>query len=155
VKVSPLAAEAGIAVDERGLIITDATLRSVSHPEIHAIGDAAAVRMAWGQIHGTCQSGLPTAAYTADTVARLLRGKTVAPFRFGYYHQPVSLGRKDAVIQFTNADDTPKRWYLKGKAAVMYTESVSSCPVPMFKMSKHMTVQVQPTKGGRATRTTA
>lgn len=152
VKVSPLAAQAGITTDARGLIVVDATLKSVSHPTIHAIGDAAAVRMAWGQIHGTCQSGMPTGAYTADTVARDLRGKKVKPFRFGYFHQPVSLGRKDAVIQFTKADDTAGRFYLTGRAAVMYKESVSSSPVPVFKMSKKVTVGVALSKGGRATR---
>ncbi|MFE6864142.1 NAD(P)/FAD-dependent oxidoreductase [Nocardia sp. NPDC057668] len=155
VRVSTLAARAGIATDAQGLIITDPTLRSVSHPEIRAVGDAAAVTMAWGRIHGTCQSGLPTAAYAADAIARELRGKPVRPFRFGYVHQPVSLGRKDAVVQFTNADDTPKRWYLKGGAAVFYKESVSSSPVPAFKRSRKMTAQVQLSKGGRATRKTA
>ncbi|MEV8022940.1 FAD-dependent oxidoreductase [Streptomyces sp. NPDC086554] len=50
VRVSALAADSGIAVDGRGLILVDATLRSTSHPEIHAIGDAAAVRQAWGQV---------------------------------------------------------------------------------------------------------
>ncbi|MEC3919723.1 NAD(P)/FAD-dependent oxidoreductase [Nocardia sp. CDC160] len=155
VKVAPLAAEAGIAVDERGLIVTDPTLRSVSHPEIYAIGDAAAIRMAWGQVHGTCQTGMASAAYAADTLAQRLRGKTVKPFRIGYFHQPVSLGRKDAVIQFTHADDTPNRWYLKGKAACAYKAMVSGSPVPTFKMSKHMTMQAQLSNGGRATRETA
>ncbi|MFI7444802.1 NAD(P)/FAD-dependent oxidoreductase [Nonomuraea indica] len=152
VKVSPLAADAGIATDDRGLILVDATLRSVSHPEIHAVGDAAAVRLAWGQIHGTCQSGLPTAQYTADTIARLLRGKAVKPFRFGYFHQPVSLGRRDAVIQFTKADDTPSRWYLTGRAAVAYKETVSGSPLTTYRLSKHMNVTTIVSKGGRATR---
>ncbi|MEV2222278.1 FAD-dependent oxidoreductase [Nocardia vinacea] len=155
VRVSPLAARSGIETDARGLIVVDPTLRSVSHPNIHAIGDAAAVRQAWGQIHGTCQSGLPTAAYVADSIARQLKGKTVEPFRFGYFHQPVSLGRKDAVIQFTAADDTPGRFYLTGRAAVLYKEGVSSSPVPSFKLSKKMTVSVQLSKGGKATRATA
>ncbi|MFD0362217.1 NAD(P)/FAD-dependent oxidoreductase [Nocardia sp. GCM10030253] len=155
VRVSPLAAQAGIETDARGLIVVDPTLRSVSHPNIHAIGDAAAVRQAWGQIHGTCQSGMPTAAYTADTIARQLRGKTVKPFRFGYFHQPVSLGRNDAVIQFTKADDTPGRYYLSGRAAVRYKETVSSSPVPSFKLSKKVTMSVQLSKGGKATRATA
>ncbi|MFF7944492.1 NAD(P)/FAD-dependent oxidoreductase [Nocardia gamkensis] len=152
VRVSPLAAQAGIETDPHGLIVVDPTLKSVSHPTIHAIGDAAAVRQAWGRIHGTCQSGMPTAAYTADVIARQLRGKRVRPFRFGYFHQPVSIGRKDAVIQFTKADDRPRRGYLTGRAAVRYKEAVSGSPVPVFTLSKRMTVSVTLSKGGRATR---
>ncbi|MBF6297945.1 FAD-dependent oxidoreductase [Nocardia amamiensis] len=155
VRVSPLATQAGIATDAKGLVITDPTLRSVSHPEIHAIGDAALVRQAWGQLHGTCQSGVVTADYTATVIARLLRGKTVQPLRFGYFHQPVSLGREDAVIQFTNADDTPNRWYLKGKAAVIYKEQVSSTPPVAAKLSRYVKLPVQLSEGGRATRKTA
>ncbi|MBF6412547.1 FAD-dependent oxidoreductase [Nocardia cyriacigeorgica] len=155
VKVPALAAQAGIETDSRGLIITDPTLRSVSHPDIHAIGDAALVRQAWGELHGTCQSGVVTADYTATVIARLLRGKKVKPLRFGYFHQPVSLGRKDAVIQFTNADDTPNRWYLRGKAAVIYKEQVSSTPPVAAKLSRYVELPVQLSKGGRATRKTA
>ncbi|MYS08767.1 FAD-dependent oxidoreductase, partial [Streptomyces sp. SID6041] len=140
VKVSPLASDAGIATDERGLLLVDATLRSASHPEIHAIGDAAAVRQAWGRLHGTCQSGLPTAQYTADTVARLVRGKAVKPFRFGYFHQPVSLGRRDAVIQFTKPDDTPRGLHLTGRSAVVYKETVSGSPLTTYRFSKRMNV---------------
>lgn len=139
-------------MDGRGLILVDATLRSTSHPEIHAIGDAAAVRQAWGQVHGTCQSGLPVAAYTADALARRLRGKAVKPFRFGYFHQPVSLGRSDAVIQFTYADDTPRRWFLRGRPAVAYKEMISGSPLKLYRMSKRMTVSASLSKGGRATR---
>ncbi|MEV4002308.1 FAD-dependent oxidoreductase [Actinomadura sp. NPDC049753] len=155
VRVPQLAAQAGIATDGKGLILTDPTLRSVSHPEIHAIGDAALVRQAWGQIHGTCQSGVVTADYTAGVIARLLRGKPVKPLRFGYFHQPVSLGRKDAVVQFTRADDTPRRWYLKGKAAVIYKEQVSGTPPVAAKMSRYVKIPVQLSKGGRATRKAA
>jgi NADH dehydrogenase FAD-containing subunit len=152
VKVPPLAADAGIAADDRGLILVDATLRSLSHPEIHAIGDAAAVRLTWGQLHGTCQSGLPTAQYTADTIARLLRGKAVRAFRFGYFHQPVSLGRRDAVIQFTKADDTPRRMHLTGRSAVAYKEMVSGSPLKAYRFSKHLNVTTIVSRGGRATR---
>lgn len=155
VRVSPLAAESGIATDEAGLVVTDATLRSVSHPDVYAVGDAASIRLPWGQVHGTCQSGIPSGAYVGDTIARRLRGRTVRPFRFGYFHQPVSLGRKDALIQFTRADDTPTRWYLKGGAAVRYKESVSGSPVWSFRMSRRFNVPVTISKGGRATRTTA
>lgn len=154
-RVSPLAAASGLATDPRGLIRVDPTLRSVSHPEIHAIGDAALVRQAWGPLHGTCQSGVVTADYTAAAIARLLRGKPVRPLRFGYFHQPVSLGRKDAVIQFTRADDTPNRWYLRGRAAALYKELVSGSPPVAAEMSRYVKIPVRLSKGGRATRATA
>ncbi len=154
VRVAPLAAEAGIATDETGRIVTDATLRSVSHPEIYAIGDAAAIRQAYGVIHGTCQSGLPTAAHIAENIARQLRGKELKPFRFGYIHQPVSLGRKDAVIQFTYADDTPRRWMLTGRAAVLYKETVSSSPIKTYGLAKRIAISARmlSTTGGRRSR---
>ncbi|WP_233608529.1 hypothetical protein [Nocardia stercoris] len=59
------------------------------------------------------------------------------------------------MVQFTNADDTPKRWYLKGRAAVFYKESVTGSPIPVAKMSTKVTVPVSMvtmSKGGRSTR---
>ncbi|GAA4636236.1 FAD-dependent oxidoreductase [Actinoallomurus vinaceus] len=85
-RVSPLAAAAGLTVDERGRVVTDATLRSVSHPEVYAVGDAAAIRQGYGVMHGTCQGGMPTGVHAAVSIVRALKGKRPKPFRFGYYH---------------------------------------------------------------------
>nr|WP_322984189.1 FAD-dependent oxidoreductase [Streptomyces sp. S584] len=89
-RVSPLAAAAGLEVDERGRVVTDTTLRSTSHPEVYAVGDAAAVRQGYGVMHGTCQGGMPTGVHAAVSVLRTLRGKRPKPFRFGHYHTPAS-----------------------------------------------------------------
>ncbi len=111
-----------------------------------AVGDAAAVRQGWGEIHGTCQSGIPTGAHAADNVARLIAGRAAKPFRFGYIHQPVSLGRHDAVIQFTKPDDSPRRWYLTGKRAVRYKELVTSSPPVTYRLPRRFTLDAA---GGR------
>ncbi|MGP3955172.1 NAD(P)/FAD-dependent oxidoreductase [Nonomuraea sp. 3N208] len=132
----PVAAKSGLTVDERGRIVVDSALRSVSHADVYAVGDAAAVAQPFGVLHGTCQGGIPTGLHAADSLAATLRGKTPKPFRFGYIHQPVSLGRKDAVIQFTRPDDSPRRWFLTGRAATVYKETVSSSPIPTFKLLK-------------------
>jgi NADH dehydrogenase FAD-containing subunit len=138
VRVSPLAATAGLQVDDRGRIVTDESLRSVSHPNVYAIGDAAAIRQSYGVMHGTCQSGIPTSLHAAASIARELNGKQPKPFRFGYVHQPVSLGRHDAVIQFTHADDAPGRFYLAGRLAVAYKETVSSSPWTTYRLIRAM-----------------
>jgi NADH:ubiquinone reductase (H+-translocating) len=151
---SPLAGEAGLAVDDRGRVIVDDTLRSVSHPSVYAVGDSAAVRQPWGELHGTCQSGLPTAICAADAIAREIAGKTPKRFRFGYIHQPVSLGRHEGVIQFAKPNDTPRRGYLKGKRAVRYKETVSASPPKLYRLSRRHVLPktLLVPKGGRATR---
>ena len=115
--------------------MVDASLRSVSHPTVFAIGDAAAIRLAWGEIHGTCQSGIPSGAR-----GRQHRppgpNRKLKPFRFGYWHQPLSLGRNDAVIQFTKRDDTPRRLWIKGSRAVAYKELVTSSPPTTYRIAR-------------------
>ncbi|WTW99452.1 FAD-dependent oxidoreductase [Streptomycetaceae bacterium NBC_01309] len=152
-RVSPMAAAAGLAVDERGRIVTDTALRSVSHPDVYAVGDAAAVHQGYGVMHGTCQGGMPTGVHAALSIVRALKGKRPKPFRFGYYHTPVSLGRNDAVVQFTRPDDSPRRAYLSGRKAVWYKETVTSAPWPTFGRMKKMPASgaFWP-RGGRFTR---
>ncbi|MFI6145457.1 NAD(P)/FAD-dependent oxidoreductase [Streptomyces sp. NPDC051109] len=152
-RVSALAAAAGLAVDGRGRIVTDASLRSVSHPEVYAVGDAAAIRQGYGVMHGTCQGGMPTGVHAAVSIVRALKGKRPRPFRFGYYHTPVSLGRHDAVVQFTRPDDSPRRMYLTGRVAARYKETVTAAPWPTYGRMKKMPASgaVWP-RGGRFTR---
>ncbi|MFJ8547393.1 NAD(P)/FAD-dependent oxidoreductase [Streptomyces sp. NPDC093586] len=152
-RVSPLAAAAGLTVDERGRVVTDTALRSVSHPEVYAVGDAAAVRQGYGVMHGTCQGGMPTGVHAALSIDRVLRGKQPKPFRFGYYHTPVSLGRHDAVVQFTRPDDSPRRICLTGRTAVRYKETVTASPWPTYGRMKKMPASgaFWP-RGGRFTR---
>ncbi|MBH5333734.1 FAD-dependent oxidoreductase [Streptomyces pactum] len=152
-RTSPLAAAAGLTVDDRGRVVTDATLRSVSHPEVYAIGDAAAVPQGYGVMHGTCQGGMPTGVHAALSIDRMLRGRRPRPFRFGYYHTPVSLGRGDAVVQFTRPDDSPRQICLTGRVAVRYKETVTASPWPTYGRMKKMPASgaLWP-RGGRATR---
>ncbi|MER6134277.1 FAD-dependent oxidoreductase [Streptomyces sp. NPDC001815] len=152
-RVSPMAAAAGLHVDERGRVITDSALRSVSHPDVYAVGDAAAIRQGYGVMHGTCQSGMPTGVHAALSILRVLAGKEPKPFRFGYYHTPVSLGRNDAVVQFTHPDDRPRRIVLTGKRAAKYKETVTAAPWPTFARMKKMPASgaFWP-RGGRYTR---
>jgi NADH dehydrogenase FAD-containing subunit len=152
VRGCPLAEEAGLQVDPHGRIVVDRTLRSVSHPSVYAVGDVAAVSLPCGVLHGTCQSGIPTGVHAAEVIARRLAGREPRPFRFGYVHQPVSLGRRDAVIQFTRADDGPRRVILTARTAARYKQAVSSSPWPLFGMLPRHPGLLRWSHGGRAGR---
>ncbi|MBL1075454.1 FAD-dependent oxidoreductase [Nocardia sp. 2] len=155
VRVPGLAARAGIGTAADGLIAVDPTLRSLTHPDIYAVGDAAHIRQRWGALHGTCQSAMPSGAHAADQIARQLEGGIPKPFRFGYFHQPVSLGRGDAVVQFVRHDDSPRRLLITGRRAVRYKESISAGPISTYTKTKGLLGLLVPTgisKGGFVTR---
>ncbi|SEG08884.1 NADH dehydrogenase, FAD-containing subunit [Saccharopolyspora kobensis] len=124
-RVPDLAGRAGFAVDGNGRVIVDEEFRSISHPEVTAIGDAAAGRMRSGQeLRMACATGLPSAQHAVRALADRLSGRRPRPLRFRYLNQCISLGRKDALVQFVHADDTPREAVLTGRKAALYKEVI-------------------------------
>ena len=123
--VSPLAAEAGLAVDPQGRVLVDERLRSQSHPHVYAVGDAASATAGGQPTRMSCQTGLPMGSYAAAAISADLRGQRTSPFRMRYVWQNISLGRGDGVTQFTRFDDTPRRAVLTGKAAARFKELIT------------------------------
>ncbi|MFE7129642.1 NAD(P)/FAD-dependent oxidoreductase [Streptomyces sp. NPDC057638] len=121
-----LAAGAGLALDPgTGRIAVDATLRSLSHPDIHAVGDAAAAHSPrGGTLRMGCATALPTGSHAASVLIAESRGRQPEPLRFGYVIQCVSLGRHDGVIQFVHPDDSPRDRVLTGRRAAFVKERV-------------------------------
>ncbi|WP_175596119.1 NAD(P)/FAD-dependent oxidoreductase [Thermomonospora catenispora] len=139
-RVPDLARQAGFAVKADGRMVVDDTLRSTSHPEVYGIGDAAAARGSSGQeLRMACASGLPTAQAAARAIAARLAGKEPRPLKFGYYQQCISLGRKDGLIQFVHADDSPRKAVLTGRLAARYKDTVIRT-VALFQ--RHPTIPV-------------
>lgn len=124
-RVPRLAREAGLAVDQRGRMVVDQTLRSVSHPEVYAVGDAAAVHRPDGQeLRMACATGAPSAQQAARAIADRLAGRQPRPLHFRHFQQCISLGRRDGLIQFVHADDRPRKAVLTGRPAALYKEAV-------------------------------
>jgi NADH dehydrogenase FAD-containing subunit len=124
-RVSDLARRAGLAVDGAGRMIVDQTLRSVSHPEVSGVGDAAAIRRADGlELRMACATGLPSAQQAVRAMAAELAGREPRPLRYRYLNQCISLGRRDGLVQFVHADDTPREAVLTGRLAALYKEAI-------------------------------
>jgi NADH dehydrogenase FAD-containing subunit len=119
--VPTLARRSGLAVNDGGRALVDPTLRSFSHPDVYVIGDAAAVAGRWGaQLAMGCRSGGFTGPQVADVVAARLAGREPKPFRYRYFHECISLGRKRGLVQFLAADETPHDRILTGRRAIAY-----------------------------------
>ena len=71
----PWLATSGLAVDEQGFVRVDETLRSVSHPEVFALGDCAAAGEAKSGVHAVRQGEL-----LSDNLRKLIAGLPLAPY---------------------------------------------------------------------------
>ncbi|MET8282571.1 FAD-dependent oxidoreductase [Micromonospora sp. NPDC005174] len=124
--VHPIAAATTLTVAATGQIVVDGTMRSVSHPDVYAIGDAGLAAGPGGKpLRMSCASGTPMAWQAADAIAARLTGRTKmpnAPLR--YFNQCISLGRRDGIIQYVTADDRAKPSQLTGRLAARYKEVV-------------------------------
>lgn len=120
-RVPDLARRSGLVVDTADRALVDRTLRSISHPDVYVIGDAAAVSGPWGdQLAMGCRSGGFTGPVVGDVIAARLTGREPKQFRYRYFHECLSLGRRHGLIQFLNADETPKNRILTGRKAIAY-----------------------------------
>ncbi|MFJ8047347.1 NAD(P)/FAD-dependent oxidoreductase [Streptomyces luteogriseus] len=123
--VHPIARATTLEVSGTGQIIVDRTMRSVSHPDVYVVGDAA-LAMGPGDkpLRMSCASGVPTAWQAADAIAARLTGTKVPTVPVRYFNQCISLGRKDGLIQYVTADDRAKSAALTGRLAALYKEII-------------------------------
>lgn len=138
--VHPIAQASALEVTGTGQIVVDGSMRSVSHPDVYAVGDAA---MAMGPgdkpLRMSCASGTPMAWQAADTIAARLTGGKLPNAPLRYFNQCISLGRRNGLIQYVTADDRAVSAALTGRLAALYKEIVCKGAAwgvanPMFKM---------------------
>lgn len=123
--VHPIAAATTLSVSNTGQIVVDGTMRSVSHPDVYAVGDAGIAEGANGTaLRMSCASGIPMAWLAADAIAARLTGGPVAEPTIGYVTQCISLGRRDAIIQRVTSDDQAKSTAVTGRVGARIKEFV-------------------------------
>lgn len=123
--VHPIAAASGLEVTDRGRIVVDGTMRSTSHPDVYAVGDAGFATGAKGKpLRMSCASGIPTAWQAADSIVSRLTGLKLPNTPLKYFNQCISLGRREGLIQYVSTDDRSVNATLRGRAAAIYKELV-------------------------------
>lgn len=131
-----LAADAGILLGADGRITVDECLRSVSHPEVYAAGDAAG---AWTSDAGTlrmaCATALPVGTRAGRNAAADLTGGEARPLRFRYQAQVLSLGRHDGLVQRVRGDDSPTDLVVTGRLAAFAKEQVVRSTVRALRLA--------------------
>ena len=101
------------------------TMRSVSHPDVYAIGDAGLAMGPGGKpLRMSCASGVPMAWQAADAIAARLTGGKLPNAPLRYFNQCISLGRREGLIQYVTADDRAVPAVLTGRLAAVYKELV-------------------------------
>jgi NADH dehydrogenase FAD-containing subunit len=124
-RVPDLARESGLAVAENGRLLVDGTMRSVSHPEVYGIGDAAAAHQADGrELRMGCGPGGLAAACAVRAIGDRLAGRTPRQLRVEFDGQCISLGRKDGLVQYAKFDGRPLGPMITGRAAAVVKEAI-------------------------------
>ncbi|RLK62009.1 NAD(P)/FAD-dependent oxidoreductase [Actinokineospora cianjurensis] len=141
--VPTLARDAGLAVDNQGRVLVDDTLRSQSHDTVYAAGDATALP---GNLRMACATALPSGQHVAANLTARVTDRTPGALDFSYVAQCLSLGRRDALLQPLNPDDTPRPRARTGRTAALAKESIVRAaalaarhPGPLLPVRPHRT----------------
>ncbi|MEU0740769.1 FAD-dependent oxidoreductase [Streptomyces sp. NPDC006134] len=123
--VHPIVRDTTLETAGTGQVLVDRTMRSVSHPDVYVVGDAALVEGPGGKpLRMSCASGVPTAWQAADALAARLTGGKIPVVPLRYFNQCISLGRREGLIQYVTADDRAVRAALTGRLAAVYKELI-------------------------------
>ncbi len=114
-----IAREAGFKVNHLDQIVVDPCGRSLSHPEVYAVGDSSyPIEEPGNPMRMSLFTALVRGAHAADNLAAQLKGAPQTPLSFAYYGQGIAMGPNDAVGFLGFPSDKPVGPILRGKLAV-------------------------------------
>lgn len=116
--VDPIAAASGLEVTRDGQIVVDRTMRSVSHPDVYAAGDAVFAIGANGRpLPMSCASAGFTGKQAISAIMGRLTGRKMGTTKLSYTYNHISLGRSDGIIQLVDKAERARPRSLKGRSA--------------------------------------
>ncbi|ASR34472.1 oxidoreductase [Prauserella marina] len=123
--VHPIAADSGLAVEANGQITVDRQMRSVSHPDVYVAGDSVFTIGENGLPYPmSCASAGPTSKQAAAAIIGDRTGREIPEIPMSYVGNHISLGRKDAIYQFVDAEARSKSWALRGRKAARVKSAI-------------------------------
>ncbi|MER7517361.1 FAD-dependent oxidoreductase [Streptomyces sp. NPDC126499] len=123
--VSPLAAAGGLEVTEDGRIVVDRAMRSVSHPDVYAVGDSAhAVADNGRPLPMSCASAGYTGMQATAAIVAHLTGRAIPHTRLEYVGNHISLGRRDGIFQMVDEEWRPKPKHIAGRKAARFKAAI-------------------------------
>ncbi|MGC4959007.1 NAD(P)/FAD-dependent oxidoreductase [Actinomadura citrea] len=141
-EVDPMAAAGGLEVTGNGQIVVDRTMRSVSYPNVYAIGDSAhAIGDNGRSLPMSCASAGYTGRQAIEAIVGRLTGRKIVNTKLVYTYNHISLGRRDGILQPVDDEGRAKPKYVGGrkaarvKAGVIRT-SLWATSHPTFGMPK-------------------
>ncbi|MER6032038.1 FAD-dependent oxidoreductase [Streptomyces sp. NPDC001851] len=140
--VSPIAAAGGLEVTENGRIVVDRTMRSLSHPNVYAVGDSAyAIGDNGRPLPMSCASAGYTGMQATAAIVGRLTGRKIPNAKLEYLGNHISLGRRDGILQMVDGEGRAKPKYVGGwkaariKAAILKV-SLWTTSHPTFGLPK-------------------
>ncbi|MFF0312889.1 NAD(P)/FAD-dependent oxidoreductase [Streptosporangium sp. NPDC004379] len=116
--VGPIAAAGGLEVTGSGRIVVDRTMRSVSHPDVYAVGDSAyAIGDNGRPLPMSCASAGYTGGQAIHAIVGRLTGREIAKTKLVYSYNHISLGRRDGILQPVDDEGQAKPTYVGGRKA--------------------------------------
>ena len=122
----PIAAAGGLEVTENGQIVVDRTMRSVSHPNVYAVGDSVyAVGDNGRPLPMSCASAGFTGRQAMEAIVGRLTGREIANTTLVYTYNYITLGRRDGMLQMVDDGGQAKPKYQGGRTAALVKEGIN------------------------------
>jgi NADH dehydrogenase len=100
VTANPLGATLGVPLDRAKRVVVGPDLTVPGHPEIHVVGDLAAIPTHQPPVPGVAPAAKQMGRHAARNVLAELAGRNPEPFRYRDYGQLATIGRSKAVAMF-------------------------------------------------------
>jgi NADH:ubiquinone reductase (H+-translocating) len=132
-----IARQAGLSTDSQGRIWVDPGLRSISHPHVLAVGDAAHPMAPTGAGYRmSAYAALVSGAYAADAILDARAGRTSPPFSYSAYGQGVAIGQVGVGFA-TYPDDRRAFFLITGRNGIRVRNFFVRLLVTLIKMERN------------------